>query len=67
MKPYLERVIEEKQELDEKLTKLVVFRDTEQFSVLSANEQGRLSWQQSIMEAYSKVLSERIKAFFPPA
>lgn len=63
MKPYQERVVEEKRELDEKLAKLDAFGRTEQFTSLSADEQGRMNRQHSIMEDYSKVLGERIEAF----
>jgi hypothetical protein len=63
MESYQERVVEEKRELDEKLAKLVVFGHTEQFLLLSSDEKDRMSHQHSSMEAYSKVLGERIEAF----
>lgn len=63
MKPYQERVIQEKKELDERFAKLDAFGRTEAFAALSSNEQGRLNRQHSVMEDYSSILGERIAAF----
>lgn len=61
--PHQQRVVDEKRELDEKLTKLDAFGRTELFKSLPAEEQGRLNRQHSLMEQYSAVLGERIAAF----
>jgi len=63
MQPHQQRVVDEKRELDEKLTKLDAFGRTELFASLPADEQGRLNSQHSLMERYSAVLGERIAAF----
>lgn len=63
MKDFQQRVIDEKEELDERLAKLCAFGRSDQFSALSDEEQGRLNRQHSIMEDYSAILDERIKAF----
>ena len=63
MQPHQQRVVDEKAELDEKLTKLDAFGRTPLFASLPADEQGRLSHQHSLMEQYSAVLGERIAAF----
>ena len=67
MLPHQERVIEEKKELDEKREKLNAFGCTETFAALSAEEQGRLNQQCCVMQNYSYILSDRIKAFTPEA
>ena len=63
MKPYQERVLEEKAELDEKLKKLLAFQGTEAFAATPADEQERLIRQSVAMDEYSVVLGERITAF----
>lgn len=63
MEPYQERVVEEKRGVDKLLGKLKVFTTSVVFSKLPGEEQGRLNRQHSIMEDYSAVLGERIKAF----
>ncbi len=63
MEPYQERVVAEKKELDERLSKLDAFGRTDFFGKLPPDEQGRLNRQHSIMESYSAVLGERISAF----
>ena len=67
LKPHQQRVVDEKRELDDKLTKLDTFGCTELFKSLPADEQGRLCRQHSLMEQYSAVLGERIAAFPPSA
>lgn len=66
MAPHQERVVKEKDELDEKLAKLNAFGRGEVFSTLPLDEQERLIRQSKIMDQYSVVLGERIAAF-PPA
>jgi uncharacterized protein len=65
MKAYQERVVAEKQELDEKLAKLktFVFGDGKTFGTLNLQERDRLERQYDAMKAYSDILSERIAAF----
>jgi len=63
MQPHQQRVVDEKAELDEKLTKLDAFGRTPLFASLPPDEQGRLNRQHSLMEQYSAVLGERIAAF----
>ena len=65
MKNYQIRVIEEKQELDEKLDKLGAFINTNKFKSLVGDERDRLFDQQTYMEDYRNVLAERIEAFTP--
>lgn len=68
MKPYQERVVEEKRELDEKAAKLAAFlarvadlRPSE----AHARELALLRVQHAIMDAYAQVLAERIAHFGP--
>lgn len=65
MAPHQERVVTEKAELDEKLTKLTAFTTMQNqvFAGLPREEQARLIKQRGIMEQYSAVLGERIAAF----
>jgi hypothetical protein len=63
MAPHQQRVVDEKRELDEKLSKLSSFGTTPLFASLPADEQGRLNRQHSVMEEYSRILGERIAAF----
>lgn len=64
MKPYQERVIQEKKELDEKMDKLRNFINAGCPGVGSNDaEVKRLSRQMEYMFDYSRVLGERIAAF----
>lgn len=65
MAPHQERLVTEKAELDEKLSKLTAFTTMQNatFSGLPSAEKGRLIRQREIMEQYSAVLGERIAAF----
>jgi|HubBroStandDraft_5_1064220.scaffolds.fasta_scaffold55141_2 hypothetical protein len=63
MQPYQQRVIDEKAELDEKLTKLTTFLAGSLVATLPAGEQDRLDRQANIMQQYSMILGERIAAF----
>jgi len=63
MEPHQERVITEKAELSEKVSKLETFLDGAVYASLPAGEQMRLSRQYLIMQLYEQVLSERIGAF----
>jgi hypothetical protein len=63
MQPHQQRVVDEKTELDEKLTKLNAFFSNSVFEKLPEAERLRLAKQANIMKDYSDVLSERIAAF----
>ena len=63
MKPFQERVVQEKADLDERLAKLNAFGQSDAFSTLPPEEQERLKKQSRLMDQYSVVLSERIAAF----
>lgn len=67
MLPHQERVVEEKRELDEKLSKLGDFiTESPIFGKLDTDEQIRLRRQYGIMSQYSEILAQRIESF-PPA
>jgi hypothetical protein len=63
MDPYQERVVKEKEELDDKLSRLRPFVKDNVFKTLPETEQERVIRQLGLMEAYSKVLGERIASF----
>lgn len=63
LQPHQQRVIDEKTELDTKLTKLKAFPNTNIFKSLPKEEQDRLGRQVLYMQDYSDVLGERIAAF----
>jgi len=63
VKPYQERLIVEKRDLDEKLSKLAAFGTTPLYTALPPEEQGRLNRQHAVMEEYRRILGERIAAF----
>ena len=63
MQAHQQRVVEEKVELSEKLTKLELFLSGSVYASLPSAEQTRLSRQYLIMQLYEQVLSERIGAF----
>lgn len=64
MKPHEERVVAEKQELDDKRGKLTTFiGGSDMYRTLPKMEQSRLNRQLAAMTLYSNILSERIAAF----
>ena len=63
MQPHEQRVLDEKTELDDKLTKLRQFISSPTFTGLPSEEQVRLIRQAQYMTEYSNVLAERIGAF----
>jgi hypothetical protein len=65
MLPFQQRVVDEKKELDDKLSKLDGFIDslTSAYRKLPIEEAVRLKKQSNIMQEYSDVLCERIAAF----
>ena len=63
MQPHQERVVAEKNELDEKISKLTTFVETHLFSSLTIDERVRLKLQLNYMIQYSEILKERIENF----
>jgi hypothetical protein len=64
MQPHQQRVVDEKNELGEKLDKLKAFIETNPiFKTLHVAERGRLNRQFDAMAEYSRILSQRIAAF----
>ena len=63
MKASQQRVVEEKEALDEKIEKLAAFMGTERFCALPEDEQLRMIRQRNVMVEYSGILGERIAAF----
>lgn len=61
--PHQQRVVDERAELVDKITKLDSFVAGSMFSTLVMEEQGRLSKQLEIMRDYATVLQARIDAF----
>lgn len=58
-----QRVVAERDELAERLGKLLAFFQTAQFDRLDAAEQSRMRNQARFMDGYLAVLEDRIKAF----
>lgn len=63
LQPHQQRVVDERRELDERVTKLEAFFATPIFAGLDTAEQDRLREQLGYMRNYSDILSERIDAF----
>ena len=65
LKPDQQRVVDEKKELDARLSKLSAFISSDDFHLVvpSANERYNLHNQERFMLGYSRVLGERIAAF----
>lgn len=63
MLPHQQRVVEEKDELAEKIYEIVVFTGSAVFNNLQPVEQDRLNRQLKYMNLYYDVLQERINAF----
>ncbi|MCO4240827.1 hypothetical protein ACFOW3_13325 [Acidovorax facilis] len=62
--PHQQRVLDEKRELDERLSKLDAFiLDNPLFTKLPPDEQERLAQQSKAMAVYSGILDERIACF----
>jgi len=62
--PHQQRVVDEKNELDEKATKLSAFiGESPVFVTLDPEEQERMQVQNDLMWQYSEVLGQRIAAF----
>jgi len=63
MEAYQERVVAEKNELDERITKLRMFIESPGFGNIEVAEQKRMRRQELIMQLYSDVLVDRIENF----
>ena len=63
MQPHQQRVVDEKKELDDKLTKLMLFLTGKVYLSLAPEEQKRLQDQSKMMAQYSSILGARIAAF----
>ena len=63
LQPHQQRVVTEKDELDEKIEKLSKFFRHQNFPHLAEAEKNRLEEQYRHMQAYSLVLGARIEAF----
>lgn len=63
MQPHQQRVVDEKDELAEKLTKLNSFIGGTIYDSLSVDERNRLCRQAAVMKDYLDILNDRINAF----
>jgi hypothetical protein len=64
LKPYQQRAVNEKEELDEKIVKLSGFIiDSPFFAAIDLEEQRLLKEQIDVMWKYSEILTERIALF----
>ncbi len=63
MKDYQKRVVLEKEELDEKLEKLMLFITSDKFSALPDGEKFLMGKQSAMMTGYSGALADRIALF----
>lgn len=65
MTPHQQRVVDEKNALDEKLIKLSAFVRTDTFTALEAEDKQLLRRQREVMLDYSDILGDRIARFAP--
>lgn len=63
MQPYQQRVVEEAEQLDERIDKLFAFTEHPHFKLINQAERDRMYRQLDAMRLYSLVLHERIEAF----
>ena len=63
MEKYQERVVKERDDLNDKIVRLVGFLYTDRSDEISRDERCRLESQQVLMQEYSRILTERIAAF----
>lgn len=63
MQPHEQRVVDEKNELGDKLEKLLTFLQTDFYKILSEKEQELLYFQSQAMQDYYEVLQQRIELF----
>lgn len=65
LKPWQERLVLEKQELDAKLAKLEAFLGTPNFEALHPTDRSLLRTQFQVMKTYSVILEHRVARFQP--
>lgn len=65
LQPWQQRVIDEKNELDERVTKLSIFIESPAFNEVDVMEQNRLRIQLELMLELQDVLLARIRVFQP--
>ena len=65
LQPWQQRLIDEKNELDERVTKLSIFVESPAFKEVDRDEQRRLRIQLELMLELQVVLLARIRAFQP--
>ena len=63
LQPHQQRVVDEKDEVSDRLSKLLSFFQTPMFESLSEAERSRMRNQARFMDGYAAVLEERIAAF----
>lgn len=63
IKPYQQRVIQERNELDWRLGNLVAFFASVRFALLPEEDQQLLKRQADVMAEYSHILTRRIERF----
>lgn len=63
MQPHQQRVVDEKNELGERLEKLLAFIGTDLYKSLLEEDKELLFFQSQIMEDYFEVLEQRIERF----
>lgn len=63
LQPHQQRVVEERDELETRRTKLAAFINGAVFATVSPDERGRLEKQFHFMTQLSAVLADRINAF----
>lgn len=63
LQPHQQRVVDEKTDLDDKITKLDAFITTPTCLALLFGERSRLKHQLDVMREYSGILGDRIKHF----
>ncbi len=64
MQPWQERVVQEKDELDDKLAKLIVFMSSTEYKTMKDwQEASRLKRQSQVMKEYLDILAASIAAF----
>lgn len=67
MHPFQDRVYDERQQLSEKIEKLIAFIDGDSFTSLSKVDQVLLQQQLGLMISYDGTLRERIQRFVVPS
>lgn len=63
MEDYQIRVVEEREELQEKINKLVAFNASDAFKKIDTDQRSLLKCQLLAMETYNQILKERIDRF----